>query len=273
MGDSLAEIWADLDLTRLGSSDHFLVNSFHPYSLATLMQYWEYLTDRQMAQATRTRMDMKYALHLPLNFPGIEPNTLCEFRQHILASEPATGVLEEMILSLSRFGKRVTPRQGADVIIASICLPSRAETILECMDMALEAVAALDPNWLRTHTLPHWYRRYHLKLGHWKLPYGPEDVESFMESVGNDGWHLLKTIKASDAQILSQLPEIKKLYREWQRQFKIEENTLKFRKSHCQTCISEQQVIKNTIKRKETGQLKHPHLNPPAGGKGQASEK
>jgi hypothetical protein len=269
MGNSLGGVWNALPLSELGEANTFLSRSFYPYSLVTILQYWEYLTDRQMSRATRTRLDMKYALHLPLSFPGIEPDTLCEFRQHVLASPAAIEILGRMLHALSGFGKQEGSTRSADEIIASICLPSRAETILECMDLALEAVAAVDPEWLKAHTLAHWYRRYHLKIGHRSVPSCPGEVETLIESVGNDGRHLLQTIDASNASRLAELPEIRKLNREWQRQFSVEAGTLNFRVSHCLICTSELQVIKNTIKRKETGGLKHPHLNAPAGGQNQ----
>jgi hypothetical protein len=268
MGKSLAALWDVLPLSQLGQADTFLTCSFYPYSLVMILQYWEYLTDRQMSQATRTRLDMKYALHLPLNFPGIETVTLCDFRQHVLASSGALNILGEMLHALSRFGKREAPTCSPEEIITSICLPSRAEAIVDCMELAIEAVAAVDPDWLKIHTLPHWYRRYHLKVGHRSVPVSPRDVELLIESVGNDGWHLLSRIKASGAAWLAELPEIRKLQWEWQRQFVIEENSLKFRESHCLLCIHELQVIKNTIKRKETGRLIQPQVHPLSGGTG-----
>lgn len=263
MGNSLCSIWGALPLSSLGEADTFLTRSFYPYSLVTILQYWEYLTDRQIARATRTRLDMKYALHLPLSFPGIEPDTLCEFRQHVLASPAAIEIFAGMLRSLSGFGKREGSTRSTEEIIASICLPSRAETILECMDLAIEAVAAVDPEWLKAHTLPHWYRRYHLKIGHRSVPSCPGEVESLIESVGSDGRHLLQTIDAFNASRLVDLPEIRKLNREWQRQFSVEADILKFRKLHCLMCTRELQMIKNTIKRKETGKLTNAQVSPP----------
>ena len=265
MGNSLGGIWDALPLSRLGEADTFLTRSFYPYSLVTILQYWEYLTDRQMSQATRTRLDMKYALHLPLSFPGIEPDTLCEFRQHVLASPVAIEIFGGMLHALSGFGKREGSTRSAEEIIASICLPSRAETILECMDLALEAVAAVDPEWLKAHTLAHWYRRYHLKIGHRSAPSCSGEVDTLIESVGSDGRHLLQTIDAINGSRLADLPEIRKLNREWQRQFSVEADTLKFRVSHCLMCTKELQVIKNTIKRKETGKLTNAQVKSPPG--------
>jgi hypothetical protein len=269
LGDTLVDVWTRLKLSKLGSTDNFLSKSFYPYSLVTILQYWESLTDRQMSQATRTRLDMKYALHLPLNYPGIDPEALCEFRQHVLASPAAIDLLEEMVRSMSSYRKQRADELNAEDIVASICLPSRAENILECMDIAIEAVAALDPDWLKTHTLPHWYRRYHLKLGYRKLPFDPTDMESLIESVGHDGWHLLRAIGSSNASRLAQLPEIGKLQREWQRQFSIQGDSIKFREAHCLICSNELQAIRNTLKRKETGKLSNAQKESPPGTKNQ----
>ena len=41
-------------------------------SMVTLFQYIEQVPDREAADAVRTRLDWKYALHLPIDYPGIE---------------------------------------------------------------------------------------------------------------------------------------------------------------------------------------------------------
>lgn len=238
IGETLDTLWADLDLSAVNPADTFLLDSFYPYSLVTIMQYWEFLTDRQMSQATRTRLDMKYALHLPLNFPGILPSRLCEFRQHLVADRAANRVLQGMIHSLSYFPEQEKNMVCVDRMIDAICLPSRAENILECMGIALESVASRDPNWLKTYALPHWYRRYHQKQDNQKIPRNPRDIKQLILSIGNDGWHLLEMIKSSNGIALSQLPEIQNLQHEWHRQFVSENGLLKFRESHCLSCSS-----------------------------------
>lgn len=244
IGESLEILWEDLDLSTLGSADAFLSNSFYPYSLVTILQYWEYLTDRQMSQAMRTRLDMKYALHLPLNFPGIKPSTLCEFRQHVLADRGASEALQGMLQRLSNFTNREKPSLDVNQMIAAICLPSRAEIILECMGIALESIATCDPNWLKAHALPHWYKRYHQKPNHQKIPHGPKEIRLLAQVVGSDGRYLMQVIENSNATALSQLPEIQLLRQEWQRQFALEGETLKFRESHCLLCSIELKVVK-----------------------------
>lgn len=244
IGESLDTLWEELDLSAAGVPDPFLSDSFYPCSLVTILQYWEYLTDRQMSKAMRTRLDMKYALHLPLNFPGIEPSMLCTFRQHVLADERAKEALQGMLHRLGSFANREKPSLDINQMIMAICLPSRAEIIFDHMGVALEAVAARDPGWLKAHALPHWYKRYHQKPDGQKIPHTSQEIEALIQAVGNDGRHLMQAIENSNATVLAQLPEIQSLRNEWQRQYVLEGDSLKFRESHCLSCIHEFKVIK-----------------------------
>lgn len=255
MGDSLNHLWEELNLPALTFQDLFLSNCFYPHSLMTIMQYWEYMTDRQMSQAARTRLDMKYAMHLPLNFPGIDPATLCQFRQRVLADWKALETMLWLMHSLNNLVDR-GEAVSAHGMIAAVCLPSRAEHTLEHMSMALEAIAATDPHWLKVHTLPHWYRRYHLTLDQYKFPSDPDEIKLMIQSVGNDGRHLLEEIEKSKLAHLSRLREVDMLAEEWREQFIQEGNTLKFREPHCLSCSYEINVIQNISRRKEENDRK-----------------
>jgi transposase len=46
------------------------------------MQFVENLSDRQAAEAVRSRIDWKYALSLPLTDPGFHFSILSEFRHY-----------------------------------------------------------------------------------------------------------------------------------------------------------------------------------------------
>jgi len=54
-------------------------------ALVTLFQFAEGLTDRQAADAVRSRIDWKYALSLALSDPGFDHTVLSEFRSRLLA--------------------------------------------------------------------------------------------------------------------------------------------------------------------------------------------
>lgn len=256
IGISLERVWGASELSTLGSPGTYLSASFYPYSLITVLQYWEFLTDRQMSQATRTRLDIKYALHLPLNYPGVDPSTLCEFRRQVLTDGTTHAALQGIVPLLNSVVEQEKNVVTIDKMVESLCLLNRAETILGCMEIALEAVASQDPDWLKAHALPHWYRRYTRKSVHEKIPRTPGEIEVLIQSIGNDGQYLLKNIESSPAASLRKLNEIKNLENEWQCQFAMEGGLVKFRESHCRTCSSELSIIKNSLARKED---KGPH--------------
>lgn len=56
-------------------------------ALATLLQFMEGLTDRQTADAVRTRIDWKYLLCLELTDPVFDHSVLSEFRIRLLAPD------------------------------------------------------------------------------------------------------------------------------------------------------------------------------------------
>ena len=66
------------------------------------MQFAEGLSDRQVAEAVRARLDLKYLLALELNDPGFDAPILPEFRSRLIE-----GNLEERLLSdmLELFGE------------------------------------------------------------------------------------------------------------------------------------------------------------------------
>ena len=60
-------------------------------ALATLLQFLEGLTDRQAADAVRTRIDWKYLLCLELIDVGFDHTVLSEFRMRLLAHGRRAG--------------------------------------------------------------------------------------------------------------------------------------------------------------------------------------
>src|SRR5258708_4026504 len=70
-------------------------------ALVTIFQMAEDLTDRQAAEAVRTRIDWKYALGLDLADPGFDDSILSEFRGRV-----AGGGLDQVVLDtlLERLG-------------------------------------------------------------------------------------------------------------------------------------------------------------------------
>src|SRR3954449_4153238 len=60
-------------------------------ALITVMQFVEGLSDRQAADAVRSRIDWKYALSLELTDPGFDASVLCEFRTRLIDGDAGSG--------------------------------------------------------------------------------------------------------------------------------------------------------------------------------------
>jgi transposase len=66
----------------------------------TVFQFLEGLSDRQAAEAVRSRIDWKYALGLELSDAGFDASVLCEFRARLVAHEASERLLEGLLRSL-----------------------------------------------------------------------------------------------------------------------------------------------------------------------------
>ncbi len=87
MRDELGTFYEDEDFTDLFSTRG--QPAFSPWRLAliTVMQFAEGLSDRQAAEAVRSRIDWKYALSLELEDSCFDFSILSEFRQRLLTKE------------------------------------------------------------------------------------------------------------------------------------------------------------------------------------------
>lgn len=100
MRDSLGTIFTDQDFADLFPDRGQPALSPWRLALVTVMQFVAGLSDRQAAEAVRSRIDWKYALSLELTDPGFDFSVLCEFRRSLI-----DGSAEQMLLNnlLQRF--------------------------------------------------------------------------------------------------------------------------------------------------------------------------
>src|SRR5688500_14219990 len=81
LSDELGMIFHDQDFADLFPIQGQPAEAPTRLALVTLLQFMEGLTDRQAAEAVRTRIDWKYLLGLELTDPGFDHTVLSEFRQ------------------------------------------------------------------------------------------------------------------------------------------------------------------------------------------------
>lgn len=75
------------------------------------MQYIEGLSDRQAADAVRSRIDWKYALSLELTDSGFDSSVLSEFRSRLIGGS-AEGLLLDVLLQKCKERKWIKAKGG-----------------------------------------------------------------------------------------------------------------------------------------------------------------
>ncbi len=228
---------AGLELPAGETRDPPPARSIWTFCLATILQYWEGLTDQQMATAARTRLDLKYALHLPLEFPGFESHSLCLFRQCLLLDSSLKQNFQNLVDILTAF-VAAEGRYSAEsnLILSTICMRTQFQAIREATSNAIEAVAASYPEWLRSIALPHWYKRYGTNMPASGELSSSMSIHAMFASVGADGQHLLDAVEGSGLPALAELCEIRLLSQKWNSQFKQNHSHLELDSVNCAFC-------------------------------------
>ena len=163
MRDELGTLYEDHDFQDLFMSRGQPAETPWRLALVTIMQYGEGLTDRQAADAVRTRIDWKYVLSLELTDTGFDFSVLSEFRGRLLA-HGAERRLFDLLLSQCRergwIKARGKQRTDSTHVLAAIHTLSRLECVGETMRHALNVLAEVAPSWLLEHMDPQWAQRY-----------------------------------------------------------------------------------------------------------------
>ena len=142
MRDELGTLYQDQDFLDLFPTHGQPAQEPWRLALVTVMQYAEGLTDRQAADAVRTRIDWKYALSLELTDTGFDFSVLCEFRSRLLANGAERRLFD---LLLAHFGERgwikARGKQRTDSthVLAAIRTIRRLECVGETMRHARSA--------------------------------------------------------------------------------------------------------------------------------------
>ena len=245
IGDQIEPLLAGVNPGDLDLSGEASIMLRTILALVTVFQFAENLPDRRASEALRSRLDWKYALHLPLNIPGLDPLTLCEFRKSLLHDAAARQVVQQILDRLATFGLLRNGHQQPDVVqvLTAVCCLSCLERMVEAMAMALETLATYQPEWLRTVARPHWYERYQGALLKNALPYLPHDQEALAQAIGADAWHLLEAVERADA-ALARMPEAQNLRRVWHQQFERSADQVKWQPPPSRTCREERDVAR-----------------------------
>lgn len=192
-------------------------------ALVTLLQYAENLSDRQAANAVRSRIDWKYLLGLELTDSGFDSSVLSEFRSRLLAGGAEERLLQALLecckekkLLLAR-GRQ---RTDSTHVLSKVRALHRLESAGETLRAALNVLAVAHPQWLRSQVPPEWVERYGKRVDEYHLPKGEAERRAYAELIGRDGHELLDRLAAPDAPPgLRLLPAVEVLRQVWMQQF------------------------------------------------------
>lgn len=192
-------------------------------ALVIVLQFLENLTDRQAADAVRSRLDWKYLLSLELTDPGFDHTVLSEFRSRLVAGNAEQRLLD-LLLEQCRAGGwlKVRGRQRTDSthVLAKIRALNRTLCVGQTMVYVLNVLSEVAPQWVRAYVPPEWVERYGERLLPERLPKEEEERKQYANQVGADGWTLLAALEApSTADWLKTLPAIMTLRTIWDQQF------------------------------------------------------
>ncbi len=163
-------------------------------ALASILQFMEGLTDRQAADAVRTRIDWKYLLCLELTNPGFDHTVLSEFRTRLLDHNAQRRLFDTLLaLAQDRGLLKAGGRQRSDSthVLGATRTLNRLECVTETMRHTLNVLSTVAPQWLRGHTTSEWVERYGVRASEYRFPKSDAGRLLWAEQVGSDGMALL----------------------------------------------------------------------------------
>ena len=233
VADRLGPIYQDMQFSTLFPSRGQPAEAPARLALATLLQFAEGLSDRQAADAVRSRIDWKYVLGLDLTDPGFDHTVLSEFRARLVTGE-AEHLLLDTLLTLARtqglLKTRGRQRTDSTHVLAAIRVLNRLERVGETLRAALNSLAVVAPAWVQALAPPEWYERYAHRVENYQMPKTDAARKAFAAVIGADGQALLQAIDAANEQPwLREIPAVQTLRRVWAEQYLEVNGTLSWR--------------------------------------------
>lgn len=192
-------------------------------ALVTVLQFAEGLSDRQAADAVRSRLEWKYLLGLELTDAGFDASVLSEFRSRLVAGQAEGQVFESVLARFQALGllkARGRQRTDATHVLAAVRMLHRLECVGETLRHALDVLAVAAPAWLQARVPVEWFERYSRPFEEYRLPNSRAERTALAETLGADGFQLLGWIYAPETpDWLAQVPAVEVLRQVWLQQF------------------------------------------------------
>jgi transposase len=115
---------------------------------------------------------------------------------------------------------RSKQRTDSTYVLASIRELSRLENVAETLRHALNQLTVEAPDWLRAHAAAAWVERYGRRITEYRLPEADAERQALVETIGQDGYHLLEAIyQSARPSELRELPSVQTLRQVWVQQY------------------------------------------------------
>lgn len=199
-------------------------------SLVTIFQYLEDIPDRVAASFVETRLDWKYALHLPLDDSGFHYSDLCNFRKRLLSHGKESLIFDTLLESIRALGflnKRKYQRTDSTHVLAKVCQLSRLENLSEGLRLALKAIEKADAAFYQVKLPAPYKEQWDTRLNDYRMT--DEERKQALERAGQDIRWLLEFLKTNRASFLC-LPELEVLQTLFQQNFTTHAQAVRLRK-------------------------------------------
>jgi len=201
--------------------------------MVTVLQFAEGLTDRQAADAVRSRIDWKYILGLELGDPGFDYSVLSEFRGRLIAGKAEERLLDQLLTVLKEhhlIKDRSRQRTDSTHIWAAIRRINRLEKVGETLRAALNDLATMAPEWLKARIDADWYVRYGTRIEESRLPKEQKEQELLAIQMGKDGRQLLAWVyESGSASAIRENGAVEILRRVWIQEYYQQEEEISWR--------------------------------------------
>ena len=230
--DELGSIYCDRDFAELFSTHGQPAQSPWRLALICVMQFAEDLSDRQAAEAVRSRIDWKYALGLELADSGFDHSVLSEFRTRLVTGSGEHLLLERLLNQLKETGwlkEGGKQRTDSTHVLAAIRHLNRLECVGETLRATLNILASVVPDWLGGWVPQEWFDRYSQAIEEYRLPKGKTARQEYAETIGRDGMQLLNAIYEIGPEWLRQIPAVEILRQTWVHQYYLDQAQVRLR--------------------------------------------
>lgn len=181
-------------------------------ALVTVFQMLEKIPDRLAAEMVVSRMDWKYALHLPLGYAGFHWTVLTDFRQRLLEHAQERLLFEELLPRLQALGlikPRGKMRTDSTHVLGVVAQLSQLELVTESLRVAVRAVLALAPDWSAAALPASFCETYVERASDYRL--SQAEAQRRVRQAGQDGFWFVGQLDRTAPEAVRHLSEVEVL--------------------------------------------------------------